>query len=119
MKLFISTHDWLRLDRDTRYKLHMHFKFPKSGVPEILNNSIISDGFTTKDLMNMNIGIMLDYLNLKEVAPVEGELCDYLFSKVIEKINGRTSEEPISIGGLEEEVKPARRGRPKKEKSNL
>jgi hypothetical protein len=120
MKQYITTADWMKLDRDTRVKLMYEFKVPKSSVPMIVNNSLASDGHTAQDLMIMNIGRMMEYLSLTSLPQVEGEMCDYLFSKVLDKLNGKEDprSEPVATERLPE-TKPARRGRPKKKASGI
>jgi len=146
MKQNITVMQWLVLPKETRTKLLYTLKLPKTGIPETLNNSIVCDGVTTKDLLSFNIGKMIEYLGVVENAPEGVELCDYLFNKVVNKINDKEPEEAAFIGGADfspiseepvkpvkpveperpavepasepaKSVKPARRGRPKKTKS--
>ena len=133
MKLNLTVKDWLNIPRENRQKLMELFRFSKSGCIEVVDNQVISDGVTERDLEAFNVGAMINFLG-KDLSWFNPNLCDELLVLTLNKLYGekpevRTSEgvDNTVVGAYEgvnnssgtKEVNSRRRGRPPKTKSSV
>ena len=57
---------WLQLPVEARIKIALHFGLGKSGATEVVDNRVVSDGYTALDLQDLTLEKMQEYLNSKE-----------------------------------------------------
>lgn len=77
----IYQHQYMHLDVPVKEKLRKIFNIPKTGVAEILNETVISDGIRNEDLAVLTEEAMSAYL-----GNVPHETFGHLFDLVVEKI---------------------------------
>jgi hypothetical protein len=72
---------WITLTEQTRQKLRELFKIPQSSHTEVVNNQVVSDGITNKDLEVLTDEAMALFLG-EPVQPSE-----IMFKKIIDIIS--------------------------------
>ena len=82
----LSMHTWLELPYETREKLRVTFKIPKSSCTEVVDNHVVCDGTLMKDLMELTTERMQNFLSRG------GSICEEtdfmkLFDLTLEKLN--------------------------------
>lgn len=60
----LNTHEWLELPLPIRFKLIELFNIPRSSGTLVQDNTVISDGYTYKDLAHITVEKMQKYLQL-------------------------------------------------------
>lgn len=106
----INRTKWLQISLETRSKLAELFGMSRSGFNHILDNEVISDGYSDKDLAMLSLEKLQQYLGSEEE--------DYykLLDLVIKQIEN--PHEKIEKTDVDEYVQPGvikvKRGRPKK-----
>ncbi len=91
-------HHWLRLPILTRIKIASQFGFNKTGSTHVFDNVIQSDGYSVKDIeTSLTKQAIKDYLSTDE------DNMDFLWSAMVEKIEGRTPPEKEEIKIIERE----------------
>lgn len=70
----IYQHQWITLDRDVREHLTKIFDIPTTGIAEIRDQSVISDGKTNEDLKAITSEKMATYVGSLEEFPRLWEL---------------------------------------------
>ena len=88
IKQQIYVSQWLQVPTETRNKLIELFNLRKSGVTSVVNNVVISDGFTDLDLSDLTIDKLQKYLGSKDKDIIS------LLENAIVKIN---TPEPVKI----------------------
>lgn len=63
-QIYVS--QWLQVPTETRNKLIALFNLKRSGFAQVVNNVVVSDGFTDMDLAGLTVEILQKYLNSKE-----------------------------------------------------
>ena len=100
---------FMLLNKEMRDKLASVFKLKKSGITEILDQSVVRDGHTEEDLSNVTIDSMQEYTGSKETS--FGKLWELTVSKTADELypqvivpaqvvvieKGTEKEESISI----------------------
>ena len=86
----IYQHLYIHLDREVREKLIKVFNIQKSGVSEILDQTLISDGVTNQDLSVITSKAMSEYLGVSEELPFS-----FLWEQVLSKISSK-DEVPLT-----------------------
>lgn len=92
---------WMLLSRETRDHLIKEFKVPKSGITEIRNEELLSDGRTLEDLKVINSESMANYVGSDESF---GRLFELTLAKSHAELHP-----PVGIineGALEQVVPP-------------
>jgi hypothetical protein len=110
---------WLELNQDERMRLASQFTLRKTSATSVVNNTIVSDGHTHEDLKRLSVGRLIEFLGPEILPWYNDAQLDKLLSLTLDKIYGKTTKEPEQQEQTTQEVKPKRRGRPKKEKSDL
>ena len=88
----IWQHQFIHLDVPVKERLRKIFNIPKTGIVEVLNETVISDGVTNDDLKVLTEEAMSAYL-----GDVPHETFGHLFDLVIEKIKHEIAHPPIVI----------------------
>jgi hypothetical protein len=57
---------WMQLSRESREHLAKVFELPRTGITEIRNQDVISDGYTQEDLAHITAEKMEHYVGSKE-----------------------------------------------------
>lgn len=78
--------EWIGLKQETRIKLEEIFNIGKSVGTEVVNNTIVCDGHSNRDLEVMNVSTMQEYINSSEEDFMK------LFTKVLNKVEGEKEE---------------------------
>lgn len=65
---------WMLLDKDIRIYLATVFEIPMTGVREIIDDRIISDGHSNADLMAITLEKMTSYIGSEETFPRAWEI---------------------------------------------
>lgn len=132
----ITPQHWMLLDKETRIHLAKHFNIPVSGVTEIRDQELITDGRTMADLEALSLQAMCEYVGSQEtfgrafeltiakahseLHPPVGEIRAQSNSAVVSvepiKIEASVdlSDKPVGIVG--DAVLTKKRGRPSKSK---
>jgi hypothetical protein len=53
---------WMSLDKDVKETLVKEFKIFKTGVTEVVDSQVVTDGFRTEDLMAINVVSMMEFV---------------------------------------------------------
>jgi hypothetical protein len=102
MEKVIYPHVWLRLPRDVREHLVTIFKIGKSGVSEVKDMEVVSDGRTDEDLSVITLEAMNKYIGSVETD--FDKAWDITVSKAIYELHP-----PVAINGV---VPPFTNGAP-------
>lgn len=120
---------WLSLPRATRDHLIEVFGLERSGVTEIRDQDVVSDGYTIDDLRKISLEKMTEYIGseetfsraweitlakvhaelnppVAEIRRVDGEPTIVDIVEVIEVPTGETVVEEVKVQFTPEEVKP-------------
>jgi hypothetical protein len=120
----LSQRLWLQFPRETRLKLAETFSIPRSSINEVVDQTVISDGYTVTDLNAITIEKMQAFLGSKKMDFFE------LLNGCVDKLEGKGEYSPVekveekkpivvslaSIVPLSDEKpeKPKKKGRPAK-----
>lgn len=119
MKQLLTSRDWVGIGADERRRLSAQFLIGRSGPTEVINNELISDGTTDKDLQALSIARMIEYLG-PDLSWYQEDLFSFLLTLTLRKLNGDTIQsEPSDQEVQPSEAKPRPRGRPKKEEGQV
>ena len=94
---------WMSLDKKTREHLSKVFSIPQSGITEIRDDMVLSDGKTNGDLSAINEFKMSEYVGSKESYPRLWELtlakCKYELDPPVVEIGVGVIEtaEPVEV----------------------
>ena len=91
---------WIDLPKDVRQKLAEVFDIERTGITEIRDNTVISDGFTNKDLEAITLPKMTEYIGSDETFHRAWELT---LMKVRSELNPPVME--IGVGSIEDSVR--------------
>jgi hypothetical protein len=92
MKKFLLPKEWLALPEDTRHLLRRTFSIGKTGIVEVIDNKLVCDGTSQKDLFALDILAMMEFLGEKDAD----QLFDTLFEKTMKKLCPPKKKEPKS-----------------------
>lgn len=114
MNPILSSHTWVSLPNEVRYRIRSTFHIPRSSNSHVDNGIIITDGVTPDDLKQLTIEKMQKYLSTNST--------DFhkLFDSVVAKISDELAGVFVTTPGLEvapTEV-PKKKGRPAKIQPN-
>lgn len=70
----IYTQHWMSLPKEVRVHLALTFNMQKSGITEIRDQDVISDGTTNEDLKALTLDALNEYVGSKEEFPRAWEL---------------------------------------------
>jgi hypothetical protein len=62
----IYPQQWMALPKETKNHLIKVFGIPKSGITEIRDQDVVSDGYTSADLEAINLDKMCEYIGSRE-----------------------------------------------------
>lgn len=65
---------WMLLDKPTRSYLATVFRIPMTGVREIIDDRVISDGYSNTDLHAITLEKMIEYIGSEETFPRAWEM---------------------------------------------
>lgn len=100
--MFVTTHQWLPLKKETRDKLAQIFFIPRTGMTEVETDNfgksyVLSDGYTNSDLQTVTAEKLIDFLG---GAAVNETILD-LWKRAIDKVEMKTEivnpVEPLTV----------------------
>lgn len=95
MKQYISLDQWIAMSLEERKQLAKVFGIRPSQGMDIVDGQVVSDGVTIHDLTTINIGRMIEYLELE--SP---EYCNQLWVMAKEKaLTNNNQDNGISDSG--------------------
>lgn len=100
-KTQIYPHEWIQLSQETRAKLADTFGIKKSGGVMVVDNKIISDGYSPTDLAELSTKVLQEFTN----KPQEEDYVK-LLNMAIDKINGVHVMPIEQVKGPEPVVEP-------------
>lgn len=65
---------WMLLDKPVRAHLATVFEIPMTGVREIIDDRVISDGYSNTDLQSITLEKMIAYIGSEETFPRAWEM---------------------------------------------
>lgn len=65
---------WMLLDKDIRKHLVKVFNIPMNGIREIIDDRVISDGYSNADLQAITLEKMIEYIGSEETFPRAWEM---------------------------------------------
>lgn len=87
---------WMSLSRDVRTMIVIQFEIPRTGATEIIDSTLICDGYTVYDLQAITKEKMQEYL--KSDIDNFAELWELTYKKINEKLH------PAPIAVVEEKI---------------
>lgn len=93
-------HMWMTLPAEIKKVLIEEFKIKKTGVSEIFNEQVKSDGYTLDDLKVINIESMMKYVDTNTFYAFP-----YLWEMVLRKVDFILN--PVEKGQVEEKKSPS------------
>ena len=76
---------WLALDREVRHKIAEIFNLPQTGSTEVIDTTVMCDGYSHEDLKNLTSVRIAEYLGVLDVKPNEEDL-HALFEQLAVKV---------------------------------
>ena len=92
---------WLAQSRGVREQLALDLKLPKTGLTEVRDQELISDGYSVYDLQNITVDALIGYVGKKKSFQ---ELWEASVEKAQEKI-GEKAPKPKAPEEKKEEAK--------------
>ncbi len=109
MNPILSTHTWVSLPNEVRYKLRSLFQIPRSSNTVVDDGVIITDGTTNEDLQELTTDKMQDYVGSTST--------DFhkLFDLTVSQVKDEIANPPVvTTPGLEVAPQIKKKGRPAK-----
>jgi hypothetical protein len=88
---------WMLLDKATRSYLVNVFEIPMTGIREIIDDRVISDGYSNKDLEAITLEKMIAYIGSEETFPRAWEITCTKASKELNPPVIQMADEPKEI----------------------
>lgn len=113
---------WMHLDRKIRMRLIEVFDIKKTGITEIRDQEIISDGYSVEDLKAITLEKMTEYIGSEETFPRAWEItCSKAKGEVYPPMNLPIevipmADEPVDVPEDIIEVKTQKNANTKKSK---
>lgn len=112
---------WMMIPRNERDLIAKEFNLPRTGVTEVINQDVVTDGYRAEDLKNITLEKMCAYIGSQESFMRAWEL-------TVMKANAELNPPAVFIGTQEElnkienvivEPKVEKKEKIKKEKQNV
>lgn len=88
MKKSLLPKEWLVLPEETRHLLRRTFNIGKTGIVEVVDNKMVCDGTSHRDLFVLDVVSMMEFLGEKGTD----QLFEDLFKKTLEKLQPSKKE---------------------------
>lgn len=112
----VYPHIWMALPKDIKDHLVTVFNIPRTGVSEIRDQQLVSDGYSIEDLQVITLPKMIEYIGSEETFPRAWELS---CAKAKYELNPPMSLNTVKTEVIEEEKLPtpntSKNGNSKKE----
>jgi hypothetical protein len=112
----ISTGMWVSLSNEVRYRMRTIFNISQSGITEVNDGRVVSDGTTYEDLKALTIEKMQKYVD--NPTTDFHKLIDLTVAKVMEELYPKVPKEEVRVStdaGVNIIIDaPKKRGRPRK-----
>jgi hypothetical protein len=123
MNPIISTHTWVSLPNEVRYRIRSLFKIPHSSNTVVSDGRLESDGTTNEDLKHLTIEKMQTFLSdestdfYKLFDKTVAKVTDELYPKTVVKVDSIDGSKSLEVAPIVTApvVAPKKKaGRPKK-----